>query len=121
MILVDTSVWIDHFRNGSALLQSMLERGDVLMHALVIGELACGNLNRRTEILMLLRQLPASVTATDMEVLNFIDRHALMGIGLGYIDVHLMASSLLSGNTELWTLDKHLVNASSELGIGYSP
>ncbi len=108
MILVDTSVWIDHFRRGNPTLVAALEREDVLTHPFVIGELACGELKKRREVLDLLAALPAAVVASDEETLNFIERHRLMGNGIGYIDAHLLASVALTEGGRLWTLDKRL-------------
>ena len=107
MILVDTSVWIDHFRHGNSELAALLEQGDVLTHPFVIGELACGGLKNRREILTLLASLRSAVVATDAEALLFIDTRRLVGKGIGYIDVHLLASAALS-DVRLWTLDKKL-------------
>ncbi len=108
MILVDTSVWIDHFRRGNATLVAALEREGVLTHPFVIGELACGHLKKRREVLNLLAALPAAVVATDEETLHFIETHRLMGKGIGYIDAHLLASVALTEGARLWTLDKRL-------------
>ena len=93
MILVDTSVWIDHLRKRESALIAALEAGLVLMHPFVVGELACGNLENRAELISLLRDLPPAPVATDAEALGFIDRHQLMGRGIGYFDVHLLASA----------------------------
>ena len=114
MILVDTSVWIDHLRKGDAELARKLEAGDVLAHPFVIGELACGNLANRHAILALLRTLPAAQVASDDEVLGFIERRKLMGRGIGYIDVHLLASLALTHGSRLWTRDKRLAAVASE-------
>ena len=92
MILVDTSVWVDHLRAGEQGLEELLQHGRVLMHPFVIGELACGNLQNREMVLMLLHELPRAPVATDEEALLFIDRHRLYGLGIGYIDAHLLAS-----------------------------
>lgn len=105
MILVDTSVWIDHLRVGDAKLAELLNGSQVLMHPFVVGELACGNLHNRTELLALLNDLPRSALATDVEVLFFIERYALMGRGIGYIDAHLLAAVTLGGATKIWTRD----------------
>ncbi len=115
MILVDTSVWIDHFRKGDARLVDLLERGVVVMHAFVVGELACGNLADRASTLELLQQLPTAVVAESDEVLGYIDRHKLHGKGIGYVDVHLLASAVLGG-TALWTRDKRLCEVAGSLG-----
>jgi predicted nucleic acid-binding protein len=115
-VLVDTSVWVDHLRRGNARLADRLERGRVLCHPFVIGELACGNLSRRDEILSLLRALPGAPSASDAEVLSLVESHRLMGRGLGWIDVHLLASALLADRL-LWTLDRRLHSAARDLGI----
>ena len=119
MVIVDTSVWIDHLRRGEVGLDLPLSEGQVFCHPFIIGELACGNLRNRSEILSLLQTLPFVRSAEDDEVLQFIERHRLMGKGLGYIDAHLLASSLLS-HIPLWTLDKRLDDAAAALGVRYS-
>ena len=119
MLLVDTSVWVDHLGRGSIGLDAPLSDGQVLCHPFIIGELACGNLRNRTEILSLLQTLPSVRNAEEDEVLQFIEKHRLMGKGLGYIDAHLLASSLLS-HAALWTLDKRLGSAAASLGIRYA-
>jgi predicted nucleic acid-binding protein len=108
MILVDTSVLVDHLRRGNARLVGLLEATEVCSHAFVIGELACGRLQNRREILALLRSLPQLRLATDDEVLYFIEQQALTGRGIGYVDAHLLTAGKLAGITELWTLDKRL-------------
>ncbi len=120
MVLVDTSVWVDHLRRGAVGLDLPLSGGQVLCHPYIIGELACGNLKNRSGILSLLQTLPAVRTAEEEEVLLFIERHRLMGKGLGYIDAHLLASCRLS-HVPLWTLDKRLDNAATALGFQYAP
>lgn len=119
MILVDTSVWIDHLRSGEPALATALEGGRVLMHPLVLGELACGNLKNRSEVLRLLGDLPAAPTAADPEALGFIERRALMGRGIGYIDVHLLASAALAGVGRLWTRDRRLAAVAAELELAF--
>jgi predicted nucleic acid-binding protein len=119
MILVDTSVWIDYLRAGDAELATLLNSGRVLMHPFVLGELACGNLHKRHEVLALLKDLPRSAAATDNEVLFFIEKHALMGRGIGYVDAHLLAAVALGGTTRLWTRDKHLRMITDSLGLAY--
>jgi predicted nucleic acid-binding protein len=119
VILVDTSVWIGHLRSGEPALAKALEGGRVLMHPFVLGELACGNLRNRGEVLRLLGGLPAAPTATDPEVLGFIERRALMGRGIGYIDVHLLASVALDGVARLWTRDRRLSAAAAELELAF--
>jgi predicted nucleic acid-binding protein len=116
MVLVDTSVWVEHFRTGTIGLDKLLNEGRVLCHPFVIGELACGNLRNRSQILSLLQELPVAVPAEDAEALQFIDRHRLMGKGLGYIDIHLLMSALLSRVT-LWTLDRRLHQTVQDLNL----
>ena len=118
-MLVDTSVWIDHLRHGDSELTAALEAGQVDMHPFVVGELACGNLRARTELLGLLLALPPIAVATDNEVLFFIDEHELMGRGIGYVDAHLLASARLGGAT-LWTRDKRLHATAAELGLAHA-
>lgn len=120
MILVDTSVWIDHFRAGQPQLVRFLERNEVLMHPFVVGELACGNLKHRDGIIRLLRSLPRSAVATDDEVLAFIEIRRLMGRGIGYVDAHLLAAVALEGAT-LFTGDKRLGQVAEALGFAYRP
>ena len=116
MILADTSIWVDHLRRGSAKLSALLEASQVVCHPFVIGELACGRLRRREEILGLLSALPSAIVATHPEVLAVVDEHRLDGQGLGWIDVHLLSSALLSG-CRLWSGDKALVRAAGSLGV----
>ena len=118
-MLVDTSVWIDHLRHGDAQLTEALQTGLVGMHPFVVGELACGNLRARSEVLGLLQALPPAVVASDKEVLFFMDAHALMGRGIGYIDMHLLASARL-GSGQLWTRDKRLHAIAAELGLAHT-
>lgn len=116
MVLVDTSVWIDHFRAGEARLARLLEDTEVVMHPFVVGELACGNLRNRREILSLLSDLPAVAPVTDDEVLFFIERHRLHGRGLGFVDVHLLASCAVERNG-LWSKDVRLMKAAKDLKL----
>lgn len=118
MVLVDTSVWIAHFRDSDTELGSLLVHDSVVCHPFIIGELACGNLKNRSEILSLLRKLPQAILADAEEVMRFIERHSLMGKGLGYIDIHILASALLT-DVPLWTLDKKLKEASTKMGIKF--
>ncbi len=118
MVLVDTSIWISHLTKGNAHLKTLLEKAEVISHPSIIGEMACGNIKNRTEILSLLQALPMAGVAKHEEVLYFIESHQLMGRGLGLIDVHLLASALLTG-VPLWTADKRLRAASAELNIAY--
>ena len=119
MILLDTSVWIDHLRQGDAQVASVLETGLVLSHPFVIGELACGQLKARAEILGLLAALPQALVAQEQEVLFFIERHSLMGRGIGYIDAHLLTAAALTEGVRLWTRDKRLDSLARELEIAY--
>ncbi|MGZ5140634.1 MAG: type II toxin-antitoxin system VapC family toxin [Burkholderiales bacterium] len=119
MILVDTSVWVDHFRKGAPQLASVLENSEVLMHPFVLGELACGNLVNRSEVIRLLGDLPLAPVAADIEALTFIENHALMGRGIGYVDVHLLASLVLAGDAQIWTRDRRLAVVAKDLGLSY--
>jgi predicted nucleic acid-binding protein len=116
MILVDTSVWVDHLRKGDARLKASLGAGQVLVHSCVIGELALGNLRQRDAILQSLQDLPQAVRAGDGEVLGFIEQSALYGLGIGYVDAQLLASARLSAAL-LWTHDKRLHNVAVGLGL----
>ena len=116
MVLVDTSVWVAHLREGNIGLASLLDEGLVMCHSFIIGELACGNLRNRREILSLLHALPMATHAEHEEVMQFIENNGLMGKGLGYIDMHLLASSRLTG-VALWTFDKKLKEAAKRLGV----
>jgi predicted nucleic acid-binding protein len=120
MILVDTSVWVEHFRRGVPELARLLEAGAVVCHPFVLGELACGNLKNRREILALLHTLCTCPVATHEEVLSFIEANHLMARGLGYIDMHLLASAKLS-DVSLWTLDHPLRTAASYLNAAHDP
>ena len=116
MVLVDTSVWVSHLRESNSILEQYLNKGEVISHPFVIGELACGNIKNRSEILSLFGALPKSDTLTDEEVLFFIEKNSLMGKGLGLIDIHLLASAILS-KSGLWTLDVKLRQEAHILGI----
>ncbi|UCC41273.1 MAG: type II toxin-antitoxin system VapC family toxin [Candidatus Aminicenantes bacterium] len=118
MILADTSIWVSHFRYGNPRLEELLLEGEVICHPFIIGELACGNLKNRQEILSLLKALPTAKTADHKEILYFIEKHRLMGIGLGYVDAHLLASALLS-TIPLWTKDENLKRAALKLKVSY--
>lgn len=118
MILADTNVWIKHFRESDDELISQLNIGFVACHPFIIGELACGNLGNRSEILMLLHSLPSSPVVETTEILEFIENNSLMGRGLGYVDIHLLASAII-GNVVLWTHDRRLNDAAIELGVAY--
>lgn len=116
MILADTSVWIDHFRRRSPQLAALLERDEVLCHPFIVGELACGSLKARPLTLRLLHALQTVPMAGHEEVLALVERHRLMGIGIGWLDAHLLGSTLLAG-TKLWTRDDRLAHAASTLGV----
>jgi len=119
MILVDSSVWIDHLRAGEPTLVELLNTGRALAHPFVIGELACGNLKNRKAVLSLLQDLPAVPVATDDEVLFFIERHGLMGRGIGYVDAHLLSAASLAGTTQLWTRDKCLRAVAQSMRLAF--
>lgn len=116
MVLVDTSVWVDHLRFGDPQLASLLEDGDVACHPFVIGELACGNLPERTELLGRLNEMPRTDLASQAEVMSMIEAHRLMGTGIGFIDVHLLASARLNGML-IWTRDLPLRKAAAKLDV----
>lgn len=117
MTLVDTSVWIDHFRVGDRKLAALLQDGQVLAHPWVIGELALGHLSRRSEIIGLLRNLPHAKDATDAEVLDLVEHQELFGLGIGYVDAHLLAATLLTTGAGLWTRDKRFAAVAARLGL----
>ncbi len=117
MILVDTSVWVEHLRHGLPRLATLLQEGEVLIHPWMIGELACGNLRNRSEVLELLKGLPTATVASDAEVLLLIERDRLMGRGIGYLDAHLLASARLS-HCRLWAQDRRLAVMAMEQGLG---
>jgi predicted nucleic acid-binding protein len=118
VVLVDTSVWVSHLRETNSGLTNLLDGAEVVCHPFVIGELACGNLKNRTTILSLLEALPTSQEVGHDEILTFIEAHKLMGKGLGYIDIHLLASAVLTG-VSLWTLDRRLDKVTEELHCRY--
>ena len=120
MILVDTSVWVSHLREGNLHLVMLLNSGKVACHPFIIGELACGNIKNRAEILSKLHSLPKCLFVEYDEVLQFIEFRQLMGKGLGYIDTSLLASAILT-DIPIWTLDKKLRQASIILNINYHP
>lgn len=120
MILVDTSVWINHLRNNDPNLVRLLTENNVLGHPFVRGELALGNLRQRNEILTALDNMPQAPVAFTDEVNYFIEKHSLFGLGIGLIDAHLLASTQLSGNTRLWTQDKRLLAAANRLNLAAS-
>jgi predicted nucleic acid-binding protein len=118
MILVDTSVWIGHLRTGNDELAGLLERGAVLGHPWVLGELALGRLERRGQVLDLLGNLPQATGATEAEVLGLIEREELWGSGIGYVDAQLLAAGRLTP-ASLWTNDRRLAAAASRLGMAF--
>ena len=120
MILVDTAVWIDHFRDRGSLLAELLERGEVLGHPWVTGELALGRLRGRAEILRLLGHLPQATVATAAELLALIERHELFGLGIGYVDAQLLAATMLTDDAQLWTSDRRLSKAAERVGAVYT-
>ncbi|WP_404359250.1 type II toxin-antitoxin system VapC family toxin [Methylotuvimicrobium sp. KM1] len=120
-VLVDTSVWIDHFRKKEPALVGLLENGQVLGHPFVRGELALGNLPQRHILLGLLDNLPQAPVAFDAEINRFIEANALFGLGIGFVDVHLLASAKLALNATLWTRDKRLLAVATRLAMSYQP
>lgn len=116
MILVDTSVWVDHFRTADSRLTDLLLDGQVICHAFIVGELACGNLRRRAEVLTLLRSLPQLPGLTNDDALEFLDAHRLAGKGLGWVDIHLLAAAY-AFREGLWTKDRRLREAARRLGV----
>ena len=119
-MLVDTSVWVDHFRRGNPTLSSVLDRGEVECHPFVIGELACGSLRHRAEVLFLLQSLPCAPIGSHDEVMLYVERRRLMSQGIGWIDVHLLVSASLGGIL-LWTLDRPLAAAARSLDLSGAP
>jgi predicted nucleic acid-binding protein len=119
MVLVDTSIWIDFLRKGGGGLAALLETNHVLLHPFVIGELACGHLRNRDEVLGLLLELPPVTVATDREVRHFIQQRNLMARGVGYLDMHLLASVQLHGQARLWTRDKRLAAISRDMQLAH--
>jgi predicted nucleic acid-binding protein len=120
MVLVDTSIWIDHLRSSNGHLVSLLKANSVAVHPFIVGEIACGNPARRATVLGLLRALPKAQQAGEDDVLFFLDRHRLAGKGIGYIDAHLLAAAKLA-SLPLWTADKRLARIASSLGLEYMP
>lgn len=119
MILADTSVWIDHLRNGDSVLASLLDQNEILMHPMVVGELACGNLRDREGRLGFLADLPQIPLASHQEVLTFIERNQLMGQGIGYIDAHLLTATSLAESVLLWTKDRRLMTLAARMGLAH--
>lgn len=122
MILVDTSIWVDHLRSGNPTLARLLHDGAVLTHPWVIGELALGNMGQhRVEVLGLLSGLPRAAVARDEEVLGLIDHEGLAGAGIGYVDAQLLAAARLTPEARVWTTDRRLAQVSTRLAIGVRP
>ena len=119
MILADTSVWVDHLIVENPHLVSLLQRRQILIHPMVIGELACGNMRDRAVVMRLLRGLPRILVATHDEVLFLIESHRFMGRGIGFIDAHLLTSTAMAPPTQLWANDRRLMGVANELGIAY--
>jgi predicted nucleic acid-binding protein len=119
MVLVDTSVWVSYLRHGNSKLQEMLQDGKVAIHPFIIGELTCGNISNRIEIISLMQSLPMLDVVEHEELLLFIEHNKMMGTGLGFVDVHLMAAVMLAG-IPLWTQDKKLKQACYRLSINFS-
>ena len=117
MILVDTSVWADHLRAPDEQMSALLSERSVTIHPFVIGEISVGNLHRRRAVLTSLAALPKAIVARDAEVLEFIEQHRLFGLGIGYVDIHLLVSASLTPETGLWTRDRRLHAAASRLGL----
>ena len=117
MILVDTSIWIDHLHRSNAALSTLLNESQVCTHPMIIGELALGSLQDRSTVLGLLSDLPSAPVATHAEVLLLVDRHALYGSGLSLVDAHLLAAARLSSADRLWTRDRRLRVAADQLGV----
>ena len=118
MVIVDTSIWVTHLRQGSRHLSQLLLHAQVGCHPFIVGELACGNIKNRVEFLSLLQSLPMAPTVSLDELLYFIDRHTLMGMGIGFVDAHLLASAQLS-RIPLWTSDTKLKSAAIKLEVFY--
>ena len=117
MILVDTSVWIDHLHRADQDLARLLERGEILTHPMVIGEIALGTIRKRAQFLQALDDLPTAVSAADDEVLSFIEQRSLFGRGLNLVDVHILASVILTPEARLWTRDRRLGDAAEAMSL----
>jgi len=121
MVIVDTSVWVDHLARQDERLCALLEEGEVLMHPMIAAELALGHLPRRTETLDALQALPRSPVAGHNEAMVFLNNERLHGLGIGYVDLHLLAAARLAPGITLWTRDKRLHRAGVKLGVAASP
>lgn len=118
MILVDTSIWVNHFHEPNSQLQNLLYELNVTCHPFIVGELACGNIQNRAEILTLLQGLPTENVVSNQELLFFIETHRLMGRGIGFVDIHLLAAVKLMGH-RLWSADKRLNSIATEMGLAF--
>ena len=120
MILPDTSIWVDHLRQREPGLAQALHDGQVLMHAMIIGELACGNLRDRKRQLRDWRALPKIIESSNEAVISFLEEKRLMGRGIGFVDAHLLCAAVKHGNVQLWTRDRSLKKLAEELSIAYA-
>jgi predicted nucleic acid-binding protein len=120
-LLADSSIWIDHIRQPSQMLANALRQGRILIHPLVIGEIAMGSIRDRSAVLADLLKLREAISAQDAEVLDLVERHRLFGTGLGLVDAHLLASTLLTRDARLWTRDRRLQEAAARLGVAGAP
>lgn len=121
MVLIDTSVWIDHLRQSESGLVALLETARVCCHPFVIGELACGTLKDRRTVLDALDKLPKASVTTHTETMGFLDRHDLVGQGVGWVDLHLLASTAVDAGTRLWTRDNCLARLANRLDLLWQP
>ncbi len=121
MILVDTCIWADHLRSNDPQLRGLLDRGDVLSHPFVTGELAMGFLKHRTRLIQTLKRIPEAEIAKNAEVLQFVQKQELFGVGISYIDAHLLASTQLTSGSLLWTRDKRLRTVAAKLSLAFQP
>jgi predicted nucleic acid-binding protein len=117
VILVDTSIWVDHLRHGDEQLAALLDRGMVLMHPFIMGELALGQLRQRQAVLTDLMDLPAATVAGDDEAMRLIEQEALYGMGVGYIDAHLLAAARLTPGAMIWTRDRRFLVVAEKLSL----
>ncbi len=117
MVLVDTSVWVDHLREGDDRFRSLVSQQKVLMHPMIRGELACGNLRNRSQLLRYWQNLPQITLASDDEVMHLLEYRSLYGRGIGFVDLHLLASCLITADTELWTKDRRLNAVAQTLSL----
>ena len=121
MVLIDTSAWIEHLRGKTEVVEDLLTADEVLIHPFIIGEIACGNFTNRGKVLSMLHGLPALSVTDDSLVLYFIEQNQLAGLGIGYIDIHLLASAVLEPQTLVLTLDKSFRAATEAVGVAYHP